>query len=176
MAIGLGGIAKGFALERAAAALRERRLESFLLVSGGQVYAAGSRTGREGARPWRVGIREPRGGPEDLFARLELRDGSASTSGDYESYFVAGGVRYHHLLDPRTGRPARGLRSATVVAADAVLADALSTGIFVMGPEAGLALAERLEGVEAVLVDDDGHVLVTSGLEEELEILHPPIR
>jgi thiamine biosynthesis lipoprotein len=89
---------------------------------------------------------------------------------------MAGGVRYHHLLDPRTGRPARGLRSATVVAADAVLADALSTGIFVMGPEAGLALAERLPGVEAVLVDDGGEVLVTSGLAEKLEILHPPIR
>jgi len=176
MAIGLGGIAKGYALERAAAALRAQGLESFLLVSGGQVYAAGGRTGRGDERPWRVGIRDPRGGPEDLFARLELEDASASTSGDYESYFVAGGVRYHHILDPRTGRPARGLRSATVVAADAVLADALSTGIFVMGPEAGLALAERLPGVEAVLVDDGGRVLVTPGIEDELEILHPPIR
>jgi thiamine biosynthesis lipoprotein len=173
MAIGLGGIAKGYALERAAAALRARGLESFLLVSGGQVYAAGDRAGR-GA--WRVGIRDPRGGPEDLFARLELRDASASTSGDYESFFLADGVRYHHILDPRTGRPARGLRSATVVSGDPVLADALSTGIFVMGPEAGLALAERLPDVEAVLIDDDGRVLVTSGLEDELEPIHAPRR
>ena len=173
MMIGLGGIAKGHALERAAAVLRERGLESFLLVSGGQVYAAGDRAGR-GA--WRVGIRDPRGGPEDLFARLELRDASASTSGDYESFFLADGVRYHHILDPRTGRPARGLRSATVVSGDPVLADALSTGIFVMGPEAGLALAERLPGAEAVLIDDDGRVLVTSGLESELEPIHVPRR
>lgn len=172
MMIGLGGIAKGYALAEAAEALRARGLEDFLLVSGGQVYAAGSRSDR----PWRVGVRDPRGGPEDFFALVELADASASTSGDYERYFVADGVRYHHILDPRTGRPARGLRSATVVAADAVLADALSTGIFVMGPEAGLALAERLPGVEAVLVDEEGKVLTTSGLEDRLEILHPPIR
>lgn len=173
MMIGLGGIAKGYALERAAAVLRARALESFLLVCGGQVYAAGDRAGR-GA--WRVGVRDPRGGPDDLFARLELRDASASTSGDYESFFLADGVRYHHILDPGTGRPARGLRSATVVSADPVLADALSTGIFVMGPEAGLALVERLPDAEAVLIDDDGRVLVTSSLEDELELLHAPRR
>lgn len=180
MMVGLGGIAKGYALERSAAALRERGLESFLLVTGGQVYAAGSRSeGGSGAgedRPWRVGVRDPRGGPEDLFARLELADASASTSGDYERYFVRDGIRYHHILDPRTGRPARGLRSATVIAADPVLADALSTGIFVLGPEEGLALAERLEGVEAVLVDDGGEVLITAGIEGRLEVLHPPAR
>lgn len=170
MMIGLGGIAKGYALAESAAALRERGLESFLLVTGGQVHAAG----RRGHRPWRVGVRDPRGGPEDSFAKLELNGASASTSGDYESYFIEDGVRYHHILDPRTGRPARGLRSATVVSADAVLADALSTGIFVLGPEEGLALAERLEGVEAVLVDDEAEVLVTSGLQDRIEILHPP--
>jgi thiamine biosynthesis lipoprotein len=175
MMIGLGGIAKGYALAEAAEVLRGRGLEDFLLVSGGQVYAAGGRSeGGPGAgedRPWRVGVRDPRGGPEDFFALLELADASASTSGDYERYFVAAGVRY-----PRTGRPARGLRSATVVSADAVLADALSTGIFVMGPEAGLALAERLPGVEAVLVDDEGEVLTTAGLEGRLEVLHPPAK
>lgn len=172
MKIGLGGIAKGYALELAAEALRERGLEDFLLVSGGQVYAAGTRDGR----PWRVGIRDPRGGPEDLFARVELEDACLSTSGDYESYFVVKGVRYHHILDPATGQPARGLRSATVLSPDPVLADALSTGIFVLGPERGLALAERLERVEAVLVDDSGEVLVTTGLQDRLEILHPPAR
>jgi thiamine biosynthesis lipoprotein len=176
MMIGLGGIAKGYALAEAAEVLRGRGLEDFLLVSGGQVYAAGRRSGVGEDRPWRVGVRDPRGGPEDFFALLELADASASTSGDYERYFVADGVRYHHILDPRTGRPARGLRSATVVSADAVLADALSTGIFVMGPEAGLALAARLPGVEAVLVDGDGGVLVTSGLEDRLEVLHPPAK
>jgi thiamine biosynthesis lipoprotein len=172
MKIGLGGIAKGYALERAAVVLRERGLTDFLLVSGGQVYAAG----RRGDRPWRVGIRDPRGGPGDFFAQVDLTDGSLSTSGDYERYFIEDGVRYHHILDPATGRPARGLRSATVLAADAVLADALSTGIFVLGPERGLALAERLDGVEAVLVDDEGNAKATPGLQNRLEILHPPAR
>lgn len=172
MKIGLGGIAKGYALELAAGELRERGLESFLLVSGGQVYAAGAR----GERPWRVGVRDPRGGPEDLLARIEVSDESLSTSGDYERYFMEDGVRYHHILDPATGWPARGLRSATVVSADPVLADALSTGIFVLGPERGLALAERIEGVEAMLVDGAGELLVTTGIEGRLEPIEPPDR
>jgi thiamine biosynthesis lipoprotein len=123
-----------------------------------------------------VGIRDPRGPPEDVFASLDLADGSASTSGDYESYFVVDGVRYHHILDPRTGMPGRGLRSATVVAADATLADALSTALMVLGPQRALELAGRLPGVEAVLVDDAGRVLATPGLAARLERHHPPRR
>lgn len=161
MQIGLGGIAKGYALERSARALLRRGLESFLLVVGGQVYAAGPRDGA----PWRVGVRDPRGGPEETIATIPAVDVSVSTSGDYERFFLLDGVRYHHILDPRTGRPARGLRSATVVAVDPVLADGLSTGIFVLGPDEGLDLAERLEEVEALLVDADGEILTTSGLE-----------
>ena len=101
---------------------------------------------------------------------------SSSTSGDYESFFELDGVRYHHVLDPRTGRPARGLRSATVVGADATLADALSTALMVLGPERGLALAEAWDGVEAVLVGEDGGLAVTSGLLERLEVVRPPRR
>ena len=132
MKIGLGGIAKGYALERAAAVLDARGVGSYLLLAGGQVFARG----RKGDRPWRVGIRDPRGGPDDSFASLDLTDASASTSGDYESYFMLDGVRYHHILDPRTGMPARGLESATVIAADPTLADALSTALMVLGPRA----------------------------------------
>jgi thiamine biosynthesis lipoprotein len=159
MMLGLGGIAKGHALDRAAAVLAARGVDDYLIAAGGQVMARGDR----GGRPWRVGIRDPRGGPEDVFARVEVRDASLSTSGDYESFFVVDGVRYHHILDPRTGMPARGLRSATVVAADATLADALSTALIALGAERGLAVAERL-GVEAVLVDEEGRVAVTAGL------------
>lgn len=164
MKIGLGGIAKGYALDRAAAALDARGVGSFLLVSGGQVLARGNK----GDRPWRVGIRKPRGGPEEYFATVELSDASVSTSGDYESYFVLDGVRYHHILDPRTGMPARGLQSATVVAADATLADALSTALMVMGSQRGLALVERLPGVEAVLIEEGGRERVTPGLMRRL--------
>lgn len=170
MKLGLGGIAKGYALDRAAALLRQRGVESFLLQGGGQVEAGGPKDGR----PWRVGIRDPRGEPSDFFALLEVHDTSLSTSGDYESYFIQGGVRYHHILDPRTGMPARGLRSATVVSPDGTLADALSTALMVMGEERGLALAERLPDVEAVVVDDAGRVAETSGLSGKLILRHPP--
>ncbi len=170
MAIGLGGIAKGYALEQSARVLRSRGVESFLLVAGGQVVAAGGK----GDGAWRVGIRDPRGPREDLFALLSLHDGSLSTSGDYERYFVLDGVRYHHVLDPRTGRPSRGVRSATVVADDPVLADALSTALMVLGVEKSLALVESLAGVEVALVDDRGELFVTPGLHERLEIVHRP--
>ena len=165
MALGLGGIAKGYALERSAQVLRGRGLGDFLLVAGGQVLAAGSK----GDRPWRVGIRDPRGGPEDLLATLAVRDLSLSTTGDYERYFVQDGVRYHHVLDPRTGWPTRGLRSVTVVAADPVLADALSTALMVMGRDRGLALVEGMEGVEVVLVDGEGELIATAALRSRLE-------
>jgi len=178
MAIGLGGIAKGYALGRAAAALENRPeggLHSFLLVAGGQVLAVGGKRGAGGDEvPWRVGVRDPRGPADDLFGLLALRDGSLSTSGDYERFFILDGVRYHHVLDPHTGRPARGVRSATVVCRDPVLADALSTALMVLGVERSIGLVEGMDGVEAVLVDDKGRVHETSGLRDRLEILHPP--
>ncbi len=178
MAIGLGGIAKGYALGRAARALGEwpgGGVESFLLVAGGQVLAVGGkRGGGEGEQPWRVGVRDPRGAADDLFGLLALRDGSLSTSGDYERFFVRDGVRYHHVLDPRTGRPARGVRSATVICRDPVLADALSTALMVLGVDRALELVAGMDGVEAVLVDDHGAVHESDGLRGRLEILHPP--
>ena len=170
MAIGLGGIAKGYALDRSARALRERGIDSFLISAAGQMMLGGMR----GDRPWRVGIRDPRGGLADYFARLELTDTSVASSGDYERYFILDGVRYHHILDPRTGLPARGLRGATVVCADATLADAVSTALMVLGLEVGLDLAESLDNVEAVVVDDNGLVHTTSGLASRLLDLHPP--
>lgn len=171
MKIGLGGVAKGYALDRAAELLRGRGHADFLIVAGGQVYAAG----RRGGRPWRVGVRDPRGDQTDAFALLDLEGGvSSSTSGDYESYFELDGVRYHHILDPRTGRPARGLRSATVIAPDATLADALSTALVVLGPDRGLALAEEWPEVEAVLVGEDGALRTTPGIAGRLEILDAP--
>jgi thiamine biosynthesis lipoprotein len=170
MLIGLGGIAKGYALDEAARTLRARGVEHFLISAGGQMMLGGTREGR----PWRVGIRDPRGAVDDYFAHLEGSDVSVSTSGDYERAFVLDGVRYHHVLDPRTGRPARGVRSATIVSADATLADALSTAVIVLGRERGLALVERLEGVEGVVVDDEARVHVSSGLEGRVHMRQPP--
>jgi thiamine biosynthesis lipoprotein len=173
MLIGLGGIAKGYALDRTAAALREAGVDSFLISAGGQMMVGGLR----GDRPWRIGIRDPRMGPSDYFAHLEVTDTSVSTSGDYERYFMLDGVRYHHIIDPRTGRPANPpdpLRSATVVCVDATLADALSTALIVLGREEALALIESLDGVEAVLVDDGAQVHITSGLGEVLKVVGRP--
>lgn len=170
MLVGLGGIAKGRALDLAAAELRRRGVESFLLSAGGQVYAGGLR----GDRPWRIGIRDPRGPAEDFFASLDVVNASVSTSGDYERFFVVDGRRYHHILDPRTGRPARGLRSVTIVSGDATLADALSTAVLVLGLEAGLELVESLDGVEAVVVTEEAAVHVTGGVVGRLHIEHEP--
>ncbi len=170
MKAGLGGIAKGYALDRSAEELRRHGVANFVISAGGQVYASGLRAGHL----WRVGIRDPRGSEGDFFAVLEVSDKSVSTSGDYERFFMKDGIRYHHILDPRTGRPARGLRSATVVSSDTTLADALSTALMILGPEEGLALATRWEGVEAVLVDARGAVLVTPGLEQTLIRVHSP--
>ncbi|MBU1702568.1 MAG: FAD:protein FMN transferase [Candidatus Eisenbacteria bacterium] len=168
MKIGLGGIAKGYALDRATALLKEKGVTSFLLSAGGQVYASGMR----GDRKWRVGIRNPRGEIDDYFATMEVSDASVSTSGDYERFFILDGIRYHHILDPRTGRPARGLRSATVISSDATLADALSTAFMVMGVDPALALAETLPDVEAVLIDASNEVHTTSGMKNRLIVTH----
>lgn len=175
MALGTGGIAKGWALDLSAQRLRDAGVSDYLISGGGQVLAAG----RHGGAPWLIGLRDPRGPLTDAFATLALAPDpgealSVSTSGDYEHFFEAGGVRYHHILDPRTGMPARGLRAASVVATDATLADALSTALFVLGADAGLALVATLPGVEAVLVDDAGRVHASAGLAGSLTILHPP--
>ncbi len=172
MMIGLGGIAKGHALDLAAAALRERDVDSFLITAGGQTLVCGMR----GDRPWRIGVRDPRGPPDDYFAHLELTNVSVSTSGDYERYFIIESVRYHHILDTRTRRPARGLRSATVISADGTLADALSTSLMILGLDRALTLVETLDNVEAVIVDDRAQVHITSGLEGKIHDRHTPAK
>jgi thiamine biosynthesis lipoprotein len=146
------------------------RIGMRMIQAGGDLFASG----RRGDRPWRAGIRDPRGEPDALFAALELHDETFSTSGDYERFFVKDGRRYHHILDPHSGQPAAGSRSVTIVARRAILADALSTGVFVMGPEAGMALIERLPDVEGVIVSSRNEVLVSSGLRGRLERLASP--
>lgn len=170
MRVHLGGIGKGFAVDRAVAILRAAGLRDFLIQAGGDLYVGG----RAGAEPWRLGIQDPRGPGGTSFATIELSDATFSTSGDYERYFERDGVRYHHILDPATGAPARGCRSVTIVTRDATVADGLSTGVFVLGPERGMALVERLPDVEAVIVAADNTVRVSSGLRGRLRIEHPP--
>jgi thiamine biosynthesis lipoprotein len=170
MRVHLGGIGKGFAVDRAVAILRARGVRDFLVQAGGDFYASGLR----GNRPWRAGIQDPRGQGGASFAALDLRDGTFSTSGDYERFFLKDGRRYHHILDPDLGEPAHDSRSVTIVADSAMLADGLSTGVFIMGPVDGMALIERLPNVEGVIVTSRNEVLVSSGLRDRLEMLAQP--
>jgi thiamine biosynthesis lipoprotein len=165
----LGGIGKGYAVDRGVALLKQQGLTDFMIQSGGDLYVAGS----NGGKPWKLGIADPRG-THDPFAALEVRDGTFSTSGDYERSFMKDGVRYHHLLDPDFGEPARQCRSVTIVTNRAVMADVLSTGVFIMGPDRGMALIEQLPDVEGVIVTAQNQVLISSGLKGRLELLKQP--
>lgn len=170
MVVNLGGIGKGYAVDRAADILRKRGLRDFMIQFGGDMYVAG----RSGDRPWKLGIQDPRGPADRIFAEMDLSDRTFSTSGDYERFFIKDGHRYHHILDPATGAPAEGCRSVTIVTGSAAVADGLSTGVFIMGPEAGMALIERLPDVEGVIVSSKNEVLVSSGLAGRLKLLAPP--
>lgn len=167
MAIGLGGIAKGYALDHAAAILRARHITNFVLYAGGQVFVSGTR----GPRPWRVGIQHPRRA-DVYFAYFSPGDGSVSTSGDYEHFFMKDGVRYHHILDPKTGRPVTRTVAVTVIAPRGVQADAWSTALFVLGPEEGMAAAQRA-GIEALFIDPQLRITTTPGFRRELTFTMP---
>jgi len=156
----LGAIAKGYAVEAAARILRDERVQNASVNAGGDMALIG----RPAGRAWKIGVRHPRRNGE-LLATLRLDGGAVVTSGDYERFFEVDGVRYHHLLDPRSGYPARGCQSVTVTAEEATLADALATAAFVLGPEQGLQLLEEWPGVEGLMVAADGEVRTTSGLE-----------
>jgi thiamine biosynthesis lipoprotein len=166
----LGGIGKGYAVDHAVDILRRRGFRDFLIQAGGDLYAAGHR----GERPWRLGIRDPRGPVDRSFATLDLADGTFSTSGDYERFFMKDGRRYHHILDLAAGEPARESRSVTLVTDRAVIADALAKGVFILGPKAGMALIERVSHVEGVIVSARNEVLVSPGLKDRLVLLAPP--
>ncbi len=153
-----GGIAKGYALDRAAEALRARGVVDYLVNAGGDLVVAGAK----GGAPWRVGIQHPRE-PGAFLRVVTPLAGALVTSGDYERAYEWEGERVHHLLDPRTGRPARGCQSVTVWAPTAIDADALATAVFVLGPAEGLRLVAAEPGAEALVVDADGRLHETPG-------------
>jgi thiamine biosynthesis lipoprotein len=170
MRVHLGGIGKGYAVDRAVAILRGHGLNDFTIQAGGDLYVGG----RHGDRSWRLGIADPRAPDGPSFATIELENSTLSTSGDYERFFMKDGVRYHHILDLSTGQPARLCRSVTLVTSRAVIADALAKGVFVLGPKEGMALIERLPDVEGVIVSGTNEVLVSSGLQGKIHIDHQP--
>jgi thiamine biosynthesis lipoprotein len=160
--IDLGGIAKGYAVDNCVALLKARGVKEALIVAGGDSRVLGDRRGR----PWMIGIRDPRR-KDAMVAMIPLVDAAISTSGDYERYFEADGVRYHHILDPRTGMSATGVRSVTIVGPDATTTEGISKSVFIMGPERGIRFVESLPGIDAVIIDGDGNMHYSAGLRRE---------
>jgi thiamine biosynthesis lipoprotein len=166
MQIDVGGIAKGFAADQAVEAMRASGATAGVVALSGDIKTFGR---MPDGQAFLFGLQHPRK-EDELIGSIELRDEAVSTAGDYERYFERDGVRYHHILDPKTLEPARECQSVTVIAKEGIMADGLDTGIFVMGPQRGMELVERLHDVEAVIVDRDGRVHVSSGLKGRLQL------
>ena len=167
----VGSVGKGYAVEMAARAAEERGLTSALLSVGGNLRSIGTKP--DGTK-WSGGIQNPwqgqPGAPEDAFlAAVEIEDMALVTSGDYQRFFTLDGVRYHHLIDPDTQQPARNFSAVAVLTPDSGLADCLSTGLFCLDLESGLALVEELADVEAMWMQPDGKVIYSSGFEKNLK-------
>ncbi len=158
--IDLGGIGKGYAVDRGIEILQARGIVHALVTAGGDSRIIGDRFGK----PWIVGIRHP-DDKTRVIAKIPLVDTAMSTSGDYERYFDEDGVRYHHIIDPRTGKSASKVRSATILASTATRTDGLSKTAFVLGAEEAMKIYEKLDDVDAILVTPDGRVLYSKGLE-----------
>ncbi len=172
MRISLGGIAKGYAVDAAAKVLDAEGVHAYFVQAGGDLFVRGKKP--DGSR-FRVGIRDPRGKDEnDYFAAIEVEDHAFSTAGDYERSFVKDKKRYHHIIDPRTGYPATLTRSVTLWAKDAFTADAIDDAVFILGPEKGLALVERLDGVGVVIVDNKNKVWISKRLEGLVHQMREP--
>jgi thiamine biosynthesis lipoprotein len=159
MRIDLGGIAKGHAVDRGIEVLRSRGVARAMVNAGGDTRVIGDRFGQ----PWVIGIRHP-DRSEEVVLRIPLVDAAFSTSGDYERFFDEGGVRYHHILDPKTGESPHSARSVTVIASTATRTDGLTKSVFILGPEAGIAFINSLTDADAIVIAADGKVSYSKGL------------
>jgi len=166
MRIDVGGIAKGYAADRAVLQMKKAGATGGVVALSGDIKAFGELPQGKKAT---VGIQHPRI-PEALLLVLDLNDEAISTAGDYERYFEREGVRYHHILDPTTLQPARECQSVSIIAKEGVWADGLDTGVFVLGPERGMRLIERLGDVQAVIVDREGRLHVSASLRKRIRL------
>jgi thiamine biosynthesis lipoprotein len=162
--IDLGGIAKGYAVDRGIEVLQSLGIDRAYVGAGGDSRIIGDRFGE----PWVVGIRDPRKGEGNVIARVPLVNAAISTSGDYERFFEEKGVRYHHIIDPHTGHSASKVRSATVIAPYATRTDGLSKTAFVLGPEKAMEIYNRLDDVDAIIVKLDGTIVYSKGMQRGL--------
>ena len=158
--INLGGIAKGYTVERGVDVLRQYGVAHARVTAGGDSRLLGDRRGQ----PWMVGVQNPRD-KDQVVVTLPLENEAISTSGDYERFFEEDGERYHHIIEPSTGQPAGEVRSTTIIGPDAVLTDALSTSVFVMGVDQGLRLIATLPDYEGIVIDAEGQMFYSDGLQ-----------
>ena len=158
--IDLGGIAKGYSVDKGIEVLQSLGFTHAYVGAGGDSRIIGDRFGS----PWIVGIRDPRKGEGNVIARIPLVDAAISTSGDYERFFEENGTRYHHIIDPHTGHSASKVRSATVIGPYATRTDGLSKTAFVLGPEKAMEIYNRLEDIDAIIVKLDGTVIYSNGM------------
>ena len=158
--INLGGIAKGYTVERGIEILRQHGVMHGRVTAGGDSRLLGDRRGQ----PWIVGVQDPRDG-DQVAVTIPLENEAISTSGDYERFFEEDGERYHHIIEPSTGQPAGEVRSATIIGPDAILTDALSTAVFVMGVDQGLRLIATLPDYEGIVIDAEGKMFYSDGLQ-----------
>lgn len=163
MALGTGGIAKGYALDKAADIIRKAGFPNFMIFGGGQIELSGTRHGR----PWRVGIQHPR--KNDYFGFVQAVDGSVATAGDYEHSFIKNGKRWHHIIDTKTGLPVPHTSSVTVIADSGLAADAIDTAIFILGAKKALKMmASAPFKADAIIVDSDMRIHMTPGMQERI--------
>jgi thiamine biosynthesis lipoprotein len=157
--INLGGIAKGYAVERGIYIAEQSGASHARVTAGGDTRLLGDRRGQ----PWMVGVRDPRD-ENRVAVTIPLENEAISTSGDYERFFIEDGERYHHIIVPSTGVPAGEVHSATIIGPDAVITDALSTSVFVMGVDQGLRLIATLPDYEGIVIDSAGQMFYSDGL------------
>jgi thiamine biosynthesis lipoprotein len=167
MLIDPGGIAKGYAADRAEEVLKKSGILSGIVSVAGDIKTFGV---RPDGKPWKIGIRNPDAGDmdDDVMATVELSNMAISTSGDYERYFMLDGVRYHHLLSPKTGLPSRECRSVTIITREVALTDAFSTAVFILGHEKGMKVLEE-RGFEGLIVDGQNNIHTTKGIRGKIE-------
>ncbi|WP_405383024.1 FAD:protein FMN transferase [Maribacter sp. LLG6340-A2] len=163
MKIGFGAIGKGYAADKAKELLISKGVKAGIINASGDMNTWGKQPNGE---DWKVAITNPMN-KNKVFALLPITNGAVVTSGDYEKYVRIDDVRYAHIIDPRSGYPAKGIISVTVFAPKAELADALATSIFVMGKEVGLNRIEQLPNVECIIIDDKGNIITSKNIEIE---------
>jgi thiamine biosynthesis lipoprotein len=163
MEIDLGGIAKGYAVDKAFDLLISLGYRNLIVNAGGDLRIGGTKLDQ----PWSIGIQHPRES-EKIVARISISDAAIATSGDYEKFFIHQGKRYHHILNPKDGFPAEGCQSVSIIYKEGMMADALATAVFVLGPQKGYSLCQRLEDVNCLIIDKEGKNILSPNLKDSI--------